>query len=657
MAKKFFTLLALAALFAACSDMNDTNVDNPSIPKGDGNLNIVEKSEFSSYIDWQTYAGDDFYRYATGAWQDAADLGDKESVGTQQEQEIIMNEFIEKVCKGGCPLVQRLFTQYKGTEDYRADQQKVKDKLADITANVTTMEQGWKKMAELLKEGYALPFDYTVGVIQRKTRPALRDNEMVASTKAADIEEFTTPEERKAIMASVKKIWPNIVNDDNDNDDNDDGGGTHSAKRRDCIIKPLMPVSLCLAGTRAEGDTDNTPIGKILRELGVTIDDIIAPESIYDFNGGLEKASLDDIKNFMKYCVISRDRHFVANTRKAADVVKTLLYYSNSPLRLSVSRYYCENQVDPKNKTAVKEMGETLRQTFINRIERNAWLDAESKAGAKEKLEKMLILVGWPDQWNESAEATVKDDGAMNTYDLICDLFRQRTSKTITALVGKTDADDFFMTEMTDAPAWEANAFYAPYNNEVIICASNLLPPIYDPTKDIVYNYALMGAPTLGHEMTHGFDARGSLYDATGAARIWMSPQAGVTFKSLTDKVVEHYDGWEYYPGCRCKGEKTKRENTADMGGLCIAYEALMAQQQGSATEKLYVAREYYRAFAYGWMEVGNPLYYIGFSTDNHAPGILRVNGTVREMDEFYEAFGITDGKMYISPEYRIHIW
>ena len=657
MAKKFFTLLALAALFAACSDMNDTNVDNPSIPKGDGNLNIVEKSEFSSYIDWQTYAGDDFYRYATGAWQDAADLGDKESVGTQQEQEIIMNEFIEKVCKGGCPLVQRLFTQYKGTEDYRADQQKVKDKLADITANVTTMEQGWKKMAELLKEGYALPFDYTVGVIQRKTRPALRDNEMVASTKAADIEEFTTPEERKAIMASVKKIWPNIVNDDNDNDDNDDGGGTHSAKRRDCIIKPLMPVSLCLAGTRAEGDTDNTPIGKILRELGVTIDDIIAPESIYDFNGGLEKASLDDIKNFMKYCVISRDRHFVANTRKAADVVKTLLYYSNSPLRLSVSRYYCENQVDPKNKTAVKEMGETLRQTFINRIERNAWLDAESKAGAKEKLEKMLILVGWPDQWNESAEATVKDDGAMNTYDLICDLFRQRTSKTITALVGKTDADDFFMTEMTDAPAWEANAFYAPYNNEVIICASNLLPPIYDPTKDIVYNYALMGAPTLGHEMTHGFDARGSLYDATGAARIWMSPQAGVTFKSLTDKVVEHYDGWEYYPGCRCKGEKTKRENTADMGGLCIAYEALMAQQQGSATEKLFVAREYYRAFAYGWMEVGNPLYYIGFSTDNHAPGILRVNGTVREMDEFYEAFGITDGKMYISPQNRIHIW
>ena len=660
MAKKFFTLLALAGLFAACTDMNDTNVDNPSIPQGDANRNIVEKSEFSSYIDWQTYAGDDFYRYATGAWQDATDLGDRGSVGTQQEHEIIMEEFIEKVCKGGCPLVQRLVTQYKGTEDYRADQQKVKDKLADITDNVTTMEQAWKKMAELMKEGYALPFDYTVGVSQRKTRPALKDNEMVALTKAADIEEFATPEERKAIMAGAKKIWPDIANDDNDvddGDDDDDDGGTHSAKRRNCIMKPLMPVSLCLAGTRAEGDIDNTPVGKILRELGVSIGNIIVSGNINAFNKGLEEASLDDIKNFMKYCVISRDRHFVANTRKAADVVMSLLSYSNSPLRLSMSRYYCENQVDPKNKTAVKEMGETLRQTFINRIERNAWLDAESKAGAKEKLEKMLILVGWPDQWNESAEATVKDDGAMNTYDLICDLFKQRTSKTIPALAGKTDADDFFMTELTEMPAWEANAFYAPTNNEVLICASNLQPPIYDPTKDIVYNYALMGAPTLGHEMTHGFDAGGSEYDAIGAIRNWMSPQASVTFKSLTDKVVEHYDGWEYYRGCRCKGKETERENTADMGGLCIAYEALMAQQQGSATEKLYVAREYYRAFAYGWMEVGDPLYYIGYILDSHAPGVLRVNGTVREMDEFYEAFGITDGKMYISPQNRIHIW
>ena len=389
-------------------------------------------------------------------------------------------------------------------------------------------EEAWKKMAQLLKEGYALPLDYTVGVEQRKTRALLLENEVVVQTKEDDMKEFATPAVRRAIWTGAAKVWPKIAEndkDENDGEDNDDSDDKRSAKRRDCFMKPMMPVSLCMADTRAGGGAD-TPVGKIIRELGLNIEDVlIDPSNFKDLNQGLDDATVDDIKNLMKYCVISRDRNFVSGKDKASDIVRSLLEYSNSPTNLSVSRYYCETQVDPKSRMAVKEMGEIMRRTFMNRIERNAWLDAESKAGAKEKLEKMLILVGWPDQWNESAEATVKDDGAMNTYDLICDLFKQRTSKTIPALAGKTDADDFFMTELTEMPAWEANAFYAPTNNEVLICASNLQPPIYDPTKDIVYNYALMGAPTLGHEMTHGFDATGALFDAIGAIRDWMSPR------------------------------------------------------------------------------------------------------------------------------------
>jgi predicted metalloendopeptidase len=659
MTKKIFPLLALAALFAACSNKDNPGFDTPTIPDGDVKQNIVENTQYGSYIDWQTYAGDDFYRYATGAWQDATDLGDRNVVGTLQVQDELMDEFLAKVCKGGCPPLQRLFTQYKGTDDNRADKQKVKDKLADIADNVTTMEQAWKKMAELLKEGYALPFDYTVGVAQRKTYVALTNNEMLAQTNADDMKEFVTPEEGKAIMASAEIVWPNISSDDNDdNDDDDEDNGKRSAKRRNCIIKPLVPVSLCQKANRAGENIDNTPVVKILRELGLKIDNVIAdPTNLQSFNKGLEEASLNDIKNFMKYCVISRDRRFVANEQKASDVVKTLLAYSNTPLNLLVSRYYCENNVNPRSKTAVKEMGEMLRQTFMNRIERNTWLDAESKAGAKEKLKKMIIQVGWPDQWDESAEMSVKDDASMNTFDLICDLFKQRSSKMVPALAGKTDADHIFMVEMNRIPAWDSNAFYSPSNNEVLICASNLIPPIYDPSKDIIYNYAMMGAPTLGHEITHGFDAEGSESDATGAIREWMSPQSRAAFKSLTAQVVEHYDGWEYYPKLRCNGPKTEVENTADIGGLCIAYEALMAQQHGSVAEKLYVAREYYRAFAYGWMEKGGPIYYLGYVLDNHAPGSLRVNGTVREMDEFYEAFGIRNGAMYLAPEMRLHIW
>ena len=668
MTMKFFwknlsVAIAAVSLLSACSDKSDLGPYTSAVPKPGVKQNIEEKTDYYSNIDWQTYAGDDFYRYATGAWQDATDPGDKDAVGTQHMQEIIMDEFLKKASNGGCPQLQRLITQYKGMEDYSADKQKVKAKLADIDDEVTSKEEAWKKMAQLLKEGYALPLDYTVGVEQRKTRALLLENEVVIQTKEDDMKEFATPEVRNAIWTGAARVWPKIAeNDENENDgeddeDNDDSDDKRSAKRRDCFMKPMIPVSLCMADTRAGGGAD-TPVGKIIRELGLNIEDVlIDPSNFKDLNQGLDDATVDDIKNLMKYCVISRDRNFVSGKDKASEIVRSLLEYSNSPTNLSVSRYYCETQVDPKSRMAVKEMGEIMRRTFMNRIERNAWLDAESKAGAKEKLKKMILMVGWPDRWNESAEATVKDDASMNTYDLICDLFKQRASKTIPAIKGKTDDDSFFLAELTQVPAWEANAFYATRNNEVLICASNLIPPIYDPTKDLIYNYALMGAPTLGHEMTHGFDGGGSEYDATGARREWMSPQCRATFKSLTARVVEHYDGWEYYPGLQCDGESTEKENTADMGGLCIAYEALMAQYQGSAAEKLYAAREFYRAFAYGWMEVGTPYYYLDYQRDFHAPGSLRVNGTVREMDEFYEAFSIRSGAMYLKPDVRLHIW
>ena len=198
--KNLSVAIATVSLLSACSDKSDLGPYTSAVPKPGVKQNIEEKTDYYSNIDWQTYAGDDFYRYATGAWQDATDLGDRGSVGTQQKQDIIMDEFMKKVCKGGCPLVQRLVTQYKGTEDYRADQQKVKDKLADIDNEVTSKEEAWKKMAQLLKEGYALPLDYTVGVEQRKTRALLLENEVVVQTKEDDMKEFAIPEECKAIM-------------------------------------------------------------------------------------------------------------------------------------------------------------------------------------------------------------------------------------------------------------------------------------------------------------------------------------------------------------------------------------------------------------------------------------------------------------------------
>ena len=198
--KNLSVAIAAMSLIAACSDSNNSSIPTPAIPKRGVTRNIEEKTQYASYIDWQTYAGDDFYRYATGAWQDATDLGDRRSKGTQQKQDNAENEFPKKVCEGGCPLLQKLFTQYKGAEDNNADRKKVKDKLADITSSVTTRAQAWQKIAQLMKEGYAMPFDYCAASNGRKIYPSLRANETVILAGENDLKQFASPEQTDLLV-------------------------------------------------------------------------------------------------------------------------------------------------------------------------------------------------------------------------------------------------------------------------------------------------------------------------------------------------------------------------------------------------------------------------------------------------------------------------
>ena len=163
MTKKIFSLLALALLFAACSNIDNTVLDPPSIPTVEGKQNIVEESEFSSYIDWQTYAGDDFYRYATGAWQDRTTLvGDEGSKGIMQEQGALADAYLKKVYKEGTmPQLSRIFQAYR-SDDKAKVIRLIQDKLDNIDREVNTKDDAWKKMAALMKDGYCVPMDFTV---------------------------------------------------------------------------------------------------------------------------------------------------------------------------------------------------------------------------------------------------------------------------------------------------------------------------------------------------------------------------------------------------------------------------------------------------------------------------------------------------------------
>lgn len=642
--------LCAVLLNTACSDEDEFERDNGTT-RFSTKANNVEPSSFSNYIDWQTYVGNDFYRYATGAWQDRTTIKPGGCEGTNQEQSKMTKAYLKKVyTEGGVPEFTRLFQAYSKANQ-TADKNKVRQKLANIDASVTTKEQAWKKMAQLIKEGYWAPLDFAPFAVGRKVYPALISNTDAWKTDLPTVGYFidNTAEAANCFATGIAMSaffkdaeLPQKVADN----------------RRCCDERNIV-----LMGsdglTRSSVAPDNSPLGMILKELNVEDDKGMA---IYDgyqkLNELLEKFSLAQLKQLMKYCVIDRDRFFVAmSDMDAGDVVEYLVMSYNSPVSLNLCRHFCQTQVPAMNRTNVTVMAEYLRSIFMNRLERNSWLSAESKVKAKDKLKKMYFFIGWPDQWNSNLEVKVSDAAGLDTYDLICDLYKQRVVKHGKYFTGKTDKDDILLSEMTTMPTYIPNAIYNVLNNFVFINASNLIPPIYDPSKTDAYNYAILGATTIGHEITHGFDTDGAEYDANGNEGSILTASDKADFKTMTAMMDVRFNHFTYGGGIACDGVKTECENIADNGGLNIAYEGYIALTKGGDDWQRYAAREYFRGFAFGWMEKNDAEYCERYKEDIHAAPNIRVNGNVYLMDEFYDAFDISDGSLYVKKDNRIHIW
>ena len=652
MTKRIFSLLALALLFAACSNIDNTVLAPPTIPTVEGKQNIVEESEFSSYIDWQTYAGDDFYRYATGAWQDRTTLvGDERSKGILQEQSALADAYLKKVYKEGTmPQLSRIFQAYR-SDDKAKIFRLIQDKLDNIDREVNTKEDAWKKMAALMKDGYSVPMDFTVWPLYRKVYAALIGNSSFGNTGLSDLAVFINDDAEMLAMIKIANEYGRIAN----RDDMPKWGRENCTSDDDDIV--LMGDEDDRGLTRSVNFPETTPLGQICKELNITDDEGMAVHKGFQvLNDKLASATVADLKRLMKYCIIDRDMRY-ATAESAGEMVEEMLQTPQNPLRILVSRHYAETQVPAENKARVTELSEQCRQAFSERLDKNTWLSSESKAKYKDKLEKMFIFVGWPSSWDENLMVKLPDDAGMTAYEIVCDIYRQRASKIVPALKGKTDAEHILQSIMLIRGTYTDNAVYYPKNNCVYICASNLIPPIYDPSKSDVYNYAVMGATTVGHEITHGFDTNGAKRDVNGRQHSIISSKDQSEFDRRALEMAVYFGSFTYGGGLQVDGANTNRENIADQGGLHNAYDALMKRSGGQASERLYKAREYFRAYAYGWMEKGTEGYMEGYLTDVHSPGCIRGTGNIFLTDEFYEAFGITGGKLFVAPSQRIKIW
>jgi putative endopeptidase len=324
----------------------------------------------------------------------------------------------------------------------------------------------------------------------------------------------------------------------------------------------------------------------------------------------------------------------------------------NSALGEAVGQLYVERYFPAADKAQMQQLVANLRQAYSNRFETVPWMTPATRKIASEKLTTFRPKIGYPDRWRDYSALQVKAGDAFGNRVRATVFEWQRELKRIDL---PTDRDEWEMTPQT------INAYYNSTFNEVVFPAAILQAPFFDPHADAAVNYGAIGA-VIGHEMGHGFDDQGAKSDAKGVLRNWWSDEDTAAFKRLGDKLVAQYDAFEPLPGLHVNGRLTLGENIGDLSGVTVALEAYKLSLHGQAApviEGLTGEQRFFLAYAQVWRNLQRDESLRNQVTaDPHSPAQYRVNGIVRNVDAWYDAFKVRPGeKLYLAPEQRVHIW
>lgn len=327
--------------------------------------------------------------------------------------------------------------------------------------------------------------------------------------------------------------------------------------------------------------------------------------------------------------------------------------FVNNHLSDLVGQRYVAEHFEEQTRDQVIEMVGHTRTAYAAMIDGATWMADSTKAEARAKLDALVAKIGYPREWFSYEGLTIEAD------DLVGNAERVSTWGWKAALddLGKpVDREDW-----TDISAQENNASYGLHGNDITFPAGILQAPFFDPGADPAANYGAIGA-TIGHEMTHAFDSDGRKFDATGALRDWWVPADAERYRTQTDALVAQFGQYEPLPGDHIDGALTLGENIADLAGLEVAYDAYrlsLGGEEAPIIDGLTGDQRFFLAYAASWKQVCRDEFAEGsLQTDVHAPAKFRVNGIVRNMDEWYAAFDVKEGdELYLPPDQRVRIW
>lgn len=406
--------------------------------------------------------------------------------------------------------------------------------------------------------------------------------------------------------------------------------------------------------------------------LGMAIDDDLVVKQ-KDFFMDLAKTfkgvTLEEQKLYLAYNLISAAAPFLSDDFVNANFEfygramsgsqeiqprwKRALSTTDGALSEALGQLYVEKYFPASSKEKMLELVHNLQVALSERINSLAWMSEETKARAQEKLAAFRVKIGYPDQWRDYSALEIKDD---NYWENIRRANRFEMDYMLSQAGKPVDKDKWLMSPQT------VNAYYNPTTNEICFPAAILQPPFFNPNADDAVNYGAIGV-VIGHEMTHGFDDQGRNYDKDGNMNDWWTPEDAARFKERTDILVDQFNAVEVAPGVFANGSFTLGENIADQGGLLVArlaYEnSLEGKERPADIDGLTDAQRFYIGYASVWAQNIRPEEILRLTKiDPHSLGVNRVNVTLRNLDDFYTAFGIEEGDaMYLAPEKRVNVW
>lgn len=680
--KNLIKLSLAVAFLAGLSSCNNAEKSDASEEKE------LESGILVQNMDTTVKPGNDFHAYVNGKWIEENEIpADKASYGAgymvheQAEEDvkkIILEAAEEDQPEGSAEQkVGDLYASFMNTElrdslgmaPLKEDLEKIEaissyDDLAGYFAYANKSGL-YAPLSSFVYQDFKDPTFYTVYVVQSGL--GLPDREYYLA------EDGRSKEIRKAYVDHIQKMfeiagWENgknsastimdleteIAASQMKKEDTRNMQNLYNMYSHDEALK-LMP-DFNFEKYLSEAQINRDTVGIAMVDYTKSLNDIIKSHSLDTWKTYLKWGLLNSSSNALTSDIYQEDFNFYSKELRGIQEPREQwrrgVSIVNSNLGEVVGKVYVDKHFPPKAKQRMEELVQNLLKAYEESISNLDWMSEDTKKQALDKLDHINTKIGYPNKWKDYSDLKIAED---ELYGNLKRSSQFQYQQEIDKLDGPIDREEWGMTPQT------VNAYYNPTLNEIVFPAAILQPPFFNMQADDAVNYGAIGA-VIGHEIGHGFDDQGSKFNGAGAMQNWWTDEDRKEFEKRTGDLVNQYNQFEALDSVYVNGAYTLGENIGDLGGLSIAlkaYEMSHDENEKKTMDGYTPEQRVFIGYAQSWLyKARDEAIRTQINTDPHSPAKFRVNGVVRNVPEFYEAFDIEpEDSLYLAKEQRVKIW